>query len=356
MGGNMKLGLWGARMDNSGLGQQTYGFYKYMRPAKTVVIDISVLERLPKRVMRQYPERYPDATIISGIPNTGDIEQFLQGLDVVFIAESSYNMDFYRLARNYGVKVAVQYNYEFFDWYQMPQCVPDMLIAPSTWHYHQVADFCRDKGVKHLYLHVPVDTEVIRRRYIDSAHSFVHIAGRPAAHDRNGTFTFLEALKQSNGDLNGTVYTQDKDLCNRINTEYPRVKVKYNVGSYNEIYKKGSVLVLPRKYGGNCLPLNEALAAGMPVIMSKLQPQDEFLPRRWLVEVQPTDIHFAPRFPIPVYECDPTALLFRMRWFKSLSNKDMAAQSLIADELADSISWHTMQPKYQEVLEALCKL
>ena len=111
----MRLGLWGARMDNSGLGMQTWEFYNHMKPAKTLVVDISMMEKVPERRLKQYPERYPEnATIIYGFPNEQDIRQFLTGLDVVFIAESSYNMSFYQIARQMGVKTAVQYNYEFF--------------------------------------------------------------------------------------------------------------------------------------------------------------------------------------------------------------------------------------------------
>jgi glycosyltransferase involved in cell wall biosynthesis len=373
----MKLGLWGARMDNSGLGMQTWEFYNAMKPAKTLVVDISMLEKTPARVMKQYPERYigkkatevnndplPNVTFVHGIPNDNDIREFLQGLDVVFVAESAYNFNFYRIAREMGVKTAVQYNYEFFDWVEgsiWSANPPDLFIAPSTWHYDDVSKRCADfkkKGlnVNHVYLHCPVNRDKIERRFIDSAMNFVHIAGRPAEHDRNGTYTFLQAVKASEGKIRGIVYTQDDDLKHEININYPSLTVKYNTTNYADMYKKGSVLVLPRKYGGNCLPMNEALAAGMPVIMSKLSPQIDFLPDRWLVEATETDVHFAPRFNIPVYECDPAALLFRMLWFSSLSNQGMKDQVEMADSLAESISWKEMKPKYEEVLEALCKL
>lgn len=356
----MKLGLWGARMDNSGLGYQTQAFFKYMLPIKTLVVDISGLERLPERVMKQYPERFtgPNVSFVKGFPTHGDMEEFLQGLDVVFIAESAYNNDFYRLAKSKGVKVANQYNFEFFDWIAYPQFeTPDLFIAPSTWNYDRVTEFCKEKGAKHVYLHAPVDRDVIRYRHIDSVTSFVHIAGRPATHDRNGTRTFLEAVTLDR-DLNlpAIVYTQDKALADEIRADYPRVRVKESVNNYTDLYKKGSVLVMPRKYGGNCLPMNEALAAGMPVIMSDLSPQNDFLPKHWLVPAKETNIEFVPRVKVPVYECSPYELYLKMRWFKSLSYKDMIKQNLHADKLADTISWKTMAPKYQEVLEALCQL
>lgn len=363
----MKLGLWGARMDNSGLGMQTLEFWRHMQPEKTMVVDISILERLPERVMKQHPERYKselNVAFIEGIPNEDDIRQFLTGLDCVFICESAYNFNFYRIAREMGVKTAVQYNYEYFDWTEgslWSTNPPDMFIAPSTWHYDDVTkrveDFNRrDLNVKHVYLHCPVARDMVEFRRIETATTFVHIAGRPCSHDRNGTYTFLEALKLANGDLHGIVYTQDKAQANEIKHQYDHVKVKYNEPYYQDMYKKGSVFVLPRKYGGNCLPMNEALAAGMPVIMSKLSPQTDFLPWRWLVNAIETDIEFAPRFKLPVYEVDPVSLMMRMRWFKSLSNDAMHEQNELANSLADSISWETMKPKYIEVFEALCKL
>lgn len=354
----MKLGLWGARMDNSGLGMQTWEFYNAMKPDKTMVIDISPLERLPERVMQQFPERYPTkAYFIHGWPTEADYRQFLEGLDVVFIAESSYGMDFYRVARDMGVKTAVQYNYEFFDWIGHNEFVtPDMFIAPSTWHYKEVGDFCTEKGVKHVYLHCPVNRDKIPYRRIGAALNFVHVAGRPAAHDRNGTYTFLKAIELAEGDLHGTVYTQDKELYNDIKRNYPHVKAKINVQDYTEIYRKGSVMVIPRKYGGNCLPMNEALSAGMPVIMPRLEPQKDFLPDRWLVDAFKTDIHFAPRFPVDVFECDPLAVMLKMRWFASMSDEEMVKHNMLASDLAETISWHEMEPKYREVFEALCQL
>lgn len=355
-------------MDNSGLGQQTLEFYEAMRPAKTVVVDISVLEKVPERVMKQHPDRYTenpigDVKIIYGIPNENDIRSFLAGLDCVFIAESAYNMDFYRIARQMGVKTAVQYNYEFFDWFEgsiFHANPPDLFISPSTWHYNDVAKLCKryQIDIKQVYLHCPVNTNKIPQRFIDSVHKFVHIAGRPANHDRNGTYTFLNALMLMPNDLRGIVYTQDKKLFHEIKAEFPNVEVKFNTSDYTEMYKKGSVMVLPRKYGGNCLPMNEALSAGMPVIMSKVSPQKDFLPEKWLIAAREnTEINFAPRgFRISVNETNPADLAMRMRWFKSLSNADMLEQSNIAYNLAESISWKEMKSKYREVFEALCQL
>jgi hypothetical protein len=44
--------------------------------------------------------------------------------------------------------------------------------------------------------------------------------------------------------------------------------------NYLDQYKDGDVLVIPRKYGGLCLPMQEALAHGIPVIMPDIEPND----------------------------------------------------------------------------------
>lgn len=355
----MRLGLWGARADNSGLGQQTFEFYRHMKPHRTAVVDISVLERDPKRVMKQYPERYANddgVKFIYGIPSQTDMIAFLSEVDVVFIAESAYNNDFYRLARQMNVKVTNQYNYEFFDWFIYPQfMLPDVFIAPSKWNYDHVEQFCVSKGIGHTYLHCPVNRQQIKKRFIDEAKLFVHIAGRPAAHDRNGTELFLEAIERAQGLLKGIVYTQSEELSERIRTNYKHTRAKLNVENYKDMYKSGEVLVMPRRYGGNCLPVNEALAAGMPVIMPDISPNNELLPQHWLVAATESAVEFAPRIRIPVFDADINALTIKMLWFKSLSEDDMKAENQTADEIAQSISWEVMQPKYKELFESLCR-
>jgi hypothetical protein len=41
-------------------------------------------------------------------------------------------------------------------------------------------------------------------------------------------------------------------------------------------------MVLPRRYGGLCLPMNEALLSGLPVLMTNMEPNNNILPKEWL--------------------------------------------------------------------------
>jgi glycosyltransferase involved in cell wall biosynthesis len=63
-----------------------------------------------------------------------------------------------------------------------------------------------------------------------------------------------------------------------------RVKFDFSDASDQaELYTRVDALILPRRYGGLCLPMNEALLSGLPVIMPDCSPNNDVLPERWLV-------------------------------------------------------------------------
>lgn len=288
---------------------------------------------------------YPNAQTVRGYPKTWDIEQFLEDLDIVLLAETPLNYSLYTLARAKGIKTAVVHNYEFFDHFIHPEYdLPDLFISPSMWNYDVIDRFASERGVKHVYLHHPVDRKVFQFR-LRSNKKFIHIAGRPAAHDRNGTWNFLEALSD------GTVITQSPELAHHIGMRYRHSTIYSTISDPSFMYRLGDILVLPRKYGGNCLPLNEALSSGMPVIMPDISPNNYLLPKEWLVPASITG-SFEPRTKVAIYSVDINALRDKLQWFKEC---DMEVASKLADQIADSISWETLRPKYLEVLEQLCE-
>lgn len=358
----MRLGLI-ARSDNTGLGQQTYGVYKYLEPSKTMVVDISQYN-----LNQQHPERYPDGIFIKGFPSNGDLRSFLEDLDCVFVAESPYNYQLYAIAKEMGVKVATQYNYEFFDWFVNPNYpVPDMLIAPTTWHYEEVDDFCIERGIEHTLLRVPNDYEMLRKRTIRKAKRFLHTAGKPAALDRNGTFSFIDAsVKLRDLNIELIIHFQgDQGLKHQAtNTidDYRRYAEENNAPvqfiqkdfeNYADVYELGDVLVLPRRYGGNCLPMNEALVTGMPVIMTDIEPNGDLLPFDWLVSARHKST-FTPRTTIEVYEASVVELADKIREFATMSEMDLLYQNRRALELGNELSWAKQAPIYQKELERLC--
>lgn len=348
----MRLGVV-ARADDTGLGNQTREFVRHMNPDKVMVVDISSLNGNP-----QHPEWYKDesALFVRGFPKLGDIRWLLEDIDVVYVAESPYNYELYNEARKAGVKTAVQYNYEFFDWFvygHYPR--PDMLIAPTKWHYDIIDAFAESEGIRHLHLHFPVNRDHIKYTPRDNKHarSFLHIAGKPAVHDRNGTNSFIDAAKDlyaRGTPAKFTIATQDQDLINRILVEAGFIRIRQHVENYADLYDE-DVLVMPRRYGGNCLPVNEALSAGMPVIMPDISPNNDWLPKHWLVKAERMG-EFRPRQVVQIYNTDLYDLVDKIEWLTHKAS--MQEERQLADKLAQSISWETLKPMYQTALEYLC--
>lgn len=335
----MRLGLI-VRADKTGLGYQTKAFYDHLKPAKTMLIDISMLNGQP-----QYYGWYEDVFIVKGFPNAMQIKSFLQDLDCVFTCETPYNYELYQIARQMGVKTVNQYNPEFFDHFTHSYPKPDMLINPSKWLYNEVDVWCRDNGVKHKYIHFPVDRDKFKFRK-RSTKKLMHIAGKPAANDRNGTWDFMRAVP------NGIVTTQSEELARSVRQRYSHCNVWTNIPNPEDIYTYGDVMILPRKYGGNCLPLNEAISSGMPVIMPDISPNNQFLPNNWLVPAVKTG-YFEPRIKVDIYQMDQDALAKKIEEIKL--EWDIEKESEKADRLAETISWEALKSEYIKTFEELCE-
>jgi len=326
-----------ARDDRTGLGYQTKAYYKHLQPHRTIVIDISIING------NQQQHWYNNAERILGIPTDDQLDFILADTDVLLTAETPYNLNLYKRARQLGVKTICVENPEFYDHIMYPEYdMPDMIILPSTWQYDFIKQHAESRGTKVLQIHHPVDREDFRYIQRDNC-SFINIAGTPAVNDRNGTYDFMNACPD------GIVTTQSSDLAWHLRQQYRHSTIYDSVSDNFDIYTLASVLVLPRKYGGNCLPLNEALSTGMPVIMTDIQPNNDILPKEWLVNAHLVD-YFEPRTRVEIYQADQQALIDKLNWFRQQDIKQLSEQ---ANQIADSISWQTLLPKYKEALEML---
>lgn len=359
----MNLGIL-AYSSNNGLGIQTQALVKHLKPFKVMQVDLSSLNSA-----KQYPERLPGSQIVQGYPKGQDIEEFLQDLDCVMVAETPLNYHLFSRARELGIKTVQIPNWEFFDYFWYPNHPkPDLIISPSMWHYDDLKKFCKQHGIKLVYLHHPVDRDDLPLRQIKQARTFLHIAGRAAAHDRNGTNTVIEAGKYIKSDAKVLIHFQGEqgmghqststlaDYVNKLAHENVRSNVTIRVNefdNYADVYRGGDVLLLPRRYGGNCLPLNEALSCGMPVIMPDISPNDHLLPRDWLLPAKKIS-EFTPRTVIDIYGVDPKVLAAKIDEMAGYDTERMKDESMVADALAQEISWETMAPAYWRELNELC--
>lgn len=341
----MRIGLIG-RADFTGLGIQTHEFYKHMHPHKTLVVDLqhlnqqqNDLSRYPGSPILRYTP-YPD-TLTSDPIAVSAINDFLDDLDIVFTCETPYDYHLFREARRRGVATVLQYNFELFDHIPEPRLPqPDLFMAPSLWRYVDV------KFKNKIFLPVPVDRTRFRPSIRSHAKTFVHVGGTPAMEDRNGTQLVLDAWPHVKHDATLRIYTQ----ISRYRVRDPRVDMRRGIVMDQSEFYDADVMIMPRKFGGLCLPLNEALSCAMPVVMSDLSPQNEFLPDQTLVPAKHVKGVMAKTM-IDVYECNPQELaakvdeLFESELIPTLSQR--------SDRIAGQISWERMAPMYERAFECV---
>ena len=121
-----------------------------------------------------------------------------------------------------------------------------------------------------------------------------------------------------------------------------------NVENTSDLYKDFDALILPRRYAGLCLPTNEALMSGLPVIMTDISPNNQLLPKEWLVKSRKTG-EFKTRTMIDIFSVDIRELAKKIDWLVKQDLDDMKIQAFAVGY--DNFSNTVLLPKYQEILK-----
>lgn len=314
-----------ARADLTGLGIQSRNWVRLLNPDKLIVINSK-----PFNGNEQHFEWYGNrrnSYRIDGFIKSNEINTILSGIDVLITFEIPYNYQLISAARSRGVKTIIQNNWEFTDYLSQSQLpLPDLLVNHSYWHlddqralWPSITEQCPTPlfiedfdGIYEQNLNR--DSHDIKR--------FLHIAGRNTYLDRNGTDDLLEAVKLIPSEIKfelviKTQTTNIKDIGD------PRVIIDRNSPvDEKELYRNFDAMIMPRRYGGGCLPMGEALASGLPVIMTDIDPNNKILPSFWLVPAEKKTAFMA-RTLIDVYSVQHLDLAGRIAQFAVLSDKTM---------------------------------
>jgi hypothetical protein len=340
----MRIGII-VRSDNTGLGNQTRELTKMLNPDKVMLIDSSSFNH-----NKQHPEWYQgyNVSVIRGVPNNMQVKRFLQGLDVIISCETFYNTDLVVLARRVGVKTVLQYNYELFDNLENPRmAVPDVLIAPSLWNFEIVKERFGDVA-KVVHLPPPINGspfESIKKDNMSKDHKrILHIGGKKAMSDRNGTNTIIEMLKYSKADYELVIKTQSKL---DIDCDDPRLTVDTgNPDNIQDLYSGYDAMILPRRYAGLSLPMNEALLSGLPVFMTDVSPNNILLPSEWLVRSS-VICQIRTKTMVDVYEADAEELAALI---DNYINSDKVDSKVLASNLSKQFLPENLKQAYLEIL------
>lgn len=300
-----KLGIV-VRADDTGLGNQTYELVKMLNPEKILVIDSSSFHNSRIQHYDWYEGR--DIVVSKGFPDNNTLLKFFSGINVVLSCETFYSKTFVALARRKKIKTILQYNFEFLDNLSNDKVdLPDVLLAPSLWRFEEVRDRFADRCiVKHLP--PPTDPILFKKNRENNKirkNRLLHVGGNAAIYDRNGTNSVIEMLKYSKEDYELVIKSQTA-----LKVECDDERITFMIGNEErreDLYDGYDAMVLPRRYAGLCLPMNEALMSGLPVFMTDISPNNIVLPDRWLAESKFVK-NFMARIGIDLYNADPESL------------------------------------------------
>lgn len=348
----LKVGLWGARADRTGLAIQSTELARHLPFDKIMGFGASRGPGQPKK------DRPSDWSVYNGSYELTTDDDFwsvtearaktwLEGLDVVWAVETFYQDDFPRWALETGVATIQHCNPEFYRYILEPRMPkPTMVLVPTTWRLDAVP------GAE--VLSTPVATDRVRwmpRPLREDILTFLHVVGIPAAEDRNGTNVLLEALKFLRRECRVVIKTQDRSIplsaerascCQLVVYQEP-------VNDYWTLYDHADVLVLPRRYGGQCLSAQEAYASGLPVLMTDLEPQRGWLEPDCLVDLLDERQLLTQAGTIPVHDPSPVDLAQIMDYL-SQNHDRVRAISNVGRDWAARHSWDALRPTYEDII------
>lgn len=270
----LRLGLIARCETARGLAIQSKGIFDALDFAKVLLVRVQA----HKRDCDEAPEWYPNAQHVTydhlshTLPQE-EVMAWLEGLDVVFSVETTYDWRLPDWARSMRVRTVIQGNPEFYRHDQPDyahQAQPDCWWWPTTWRL--------DRLPPGRVVPVPMpDIEPTAK--VGGVPRFLHVVGKRAFEDRNGTDIVINALRSIEEPCDFTI--------NGFGWELPEITLPLNspvrlsveragVQDRWSMYRDQSLLVLPRRYGGLCLDAKTPidLADGLRIPIAAVLPGD----------------------------------------------------------------------------------
>ncbi len=326
----------------------TAAFYRHMQPTKTLVIKME-----NARGFAQDFDQYSGEQVVTfdghHLPEA-EVKAWLRGLDVLYSAETFYDWRIVKWAHDAGVATICHVMPEFMRHNSEPLPHPTQWWAPTTWRLDLLPP-----GTPVVPVPVEHDVFPLTPAGTGDRLQVVHVAGHRAAGDRNGTLQLLTAAQRVRAPMDIYVHTQDDHLP-RIRTLKPGVTLHMLPGGKRtrpELYAGMHLHVLPRRYGGLCLPAQESLASGLGLAMTDVAPN----PSTWpLVPLkgQWEGRQATPSGEVRSFSADS---LYMARVLDSLARDPQKVVELQtqAVEWSKAHSWEQLAPMYREMLAVSCR-
>jgi hypothetical protein len=330
------------RADCGGLGNQTWEVWRHLDPEMTLVVMMG-----PEARGFEDQARYPapsDSTWYARrtIP-PALLTDFANHCDVVFTIESAYchlGLDIINAA---GARTVLLANPELYD--HREHGTPSQLYVPTTWNTSP-----RQHPAEVLPQPVALDRfdRPLRAWGSGQCETFYHQAA-PAMLDRNGTQALLNALPHVLHDchliISGAAEIPTQKI-GHVSVESRTIPAE----NYWDTYPiSADALVLPRRYGGLCLPVLEAAALGMPSIMTGVQPQVTW-PSVIPIPTRMRETVGMKGGPVHVWAPSPIEIARAMDACLTAPTDQWQGRRRAAWEWARENSWGELLPTWQEAL------
>lgn len=347
-----RLGVIG-RADDRGIAWQTLEMARHLQPDKVLCVMMNEPD------WPEDPSRFSDSDVtlvdsnLSQNLNRRVLDEdvcrgFLEDLDVVMAVETVYEWAFLDWAREANVKTIIHGNPEFFAHHRNPDWPwPDVWAWPTPWMIGDLPPGPQLPVPAVQRPHVAADPN-------DDVLRVLHVAGKHAANDRNGTSEFIEAVRGLRQRIHVTLVTQEQSLFRRPKPSNRNVTVEVITGGVEDrwsMYENQHVLVLPRKYGGLSLPAIEAMACGLTVMMTDCSPNEIWPGDR--ITARKGRIQLSPFGKIQTYGTHPNEISSKLNRL-ALTRSRLATLMDESSLWAMNNSWATaVDEHYRPLLESL---
>lgn len=341
------------RCDAGGLATITQEVYRHLTPARTLVLDVAGARRGDcNRGLYGDDETVLAAPFAGALPASAVEWLCAVGVDTLYSAETCYDDAVLRAARANGIRTIVHAMPELAPWADgAPPSPPSSpkpseLLIPTGWRAHTLL------GAR--WLPIPVARDRLPFRARDRAAHLFHVTGS-AMLDRNGTNLLLAALGHVEQRCRLTIRTE-RPLRIPTGTRVDVTVIDARAGHYWEVYPPDiDLLVMPRRYGGLSLPVQECASLGVPSIVLD---QDPYASTPFTTTVGSTRSRPAQMKggTVPVFDADPRALAAEIDRLVA-GARLVHALSGAADVWADAHRWDgPLGDTWCRLLDADCAL
>ncbi len=330
------------RADEGGLGAQTWEYARHLQPHALLLLTV------PPPRGEPHPSRFDGLSEVtrwsSFPPGDGELGQwaaFANECDVILTAETCYLADFPAMCERAGTKLVVHANPELWEWGSDPRFET---WAPTKWWLERLPSSAE-------VVPVPVDRERCKRREVTEVKRLLHVSA-PAMLDRCGTRLLADALPHCR--------TKFELLVSGPNAPpeaigYPSGLIMRPVAAqrdYWRLYDEADALILPRRYGGLSLPMQEAASIGLPIVSLAVPPQIEWLHPALAVRAKQVEMARMKGGMVSVFGCDPVHLAQVIDGIVNADPEHVAMLTDASERFAASIGWQDWEPRYRERLFA----